>query len=355
MNVPTDTLDAAPRREPGSGVIITRLPNENFVEAADPAAADSDAPPGGAAGADSVGRLPLPAAVDTRRILWPYVISLAVYHLVALLALDPWLFSWTGVVLALGGLYVFGTLGINLCFHRLLTHGSFKCPKWLERTFALLGVCCLQDTPARWVAIHRLHHQHSDERADPHSPLVTFLWGHMGWLMVENRDLSHWTTYDRYARDILRDPFYLGMEKRLMWVWINVAQMVVFFLAGYAVGALRGGAAAGLQFGLSVLVWGVFVRTVAVWHITWSVNSVTHVWGYRNYETDENSKNNWVVGLVSNGEGWHNNHHADQRSAAHGHRWWEFDVTYLTIWALARLGLAWDVVPPNRKLLAKAA
>jgi stearoyl-CoA desaturase (delta-9 desaturase) len=93
---------------------------------------------------------------------------------------------------------------------------------------------------------------------------------------------------------------------------------------------------------------------VAVWHITWSVNSITHVWGYRNYETDENSRNNWFVALVSNGEGWHNNHHADQRSAAHGHRWWEFDVTYLTVLALEKLGLARDVVRPSAKLAAKS-
>jgi stearoyl-CoA desaturase (delta-9 desaturase) len=110
----------------------------------------------------------------------------------------------------------------------------------------------------------------------------------------------------------------------------------------------------GVQFGLSLLTWGVWVRTVAVWHITWSVNSITHVWGYRNYQTDENSRNNWFVALISNGEGWHNNHHADQRSAAHGHRWWEFDVTYLTVLALEKMGLARDVVRPSAKLAAKS-
>jgi stearoyl-CoA desaturase (delta-9 desaturase) len=105
--------------------------------------------------------------------------------------------------------------------------------------------------------------------------------------------------------------------------------------------------AAGVQMGLSALVWGVFVRTVLVWHITWSVNSLTHMWGYRNYETDENSRNNWFVGFVSNGEGWHNNHHADPSSARHGHKWWEFDVTYITIDILRRVGLAWNVLPPR--------
>ena len=295
-------------------------------------------------------RLRRPQSVNRRRILWPYVVSISLYHLLAMFAVVPWLFSWTGVALAFAGLYVFGTLGINLCFHRLLTHRGFNCPRWLEHTFALLGVCCLQDTPARWVAVHRLHHQHSDEEPDPHSPLVTFLWGHMGWLFVENRQVNSVLTYDRYARDVLKDPFYFAFERNLLWVWVNLVQWAMFFLPGLIIGWLGGGVVDGVQFGLSLLVWGVFLRTVAVWHITWSVNSATHMWGYRNYDTGENSRNNWLVALISNGEGWHNNHHADQRSAAHGHRWWEFDVTYMTICALEKLGLASDVVRPNARL-----
>lgn len=298
--------------------------------------------------------LPLPEGVDAGRIVWPYLIGIVAFHLIALLALIPWFFSWTGVALAVAGLYLFGTLGINLCYHRLLTHRSFTCPQWLEHVLAVVGVCCLQDTPARWVAIHRMHHQHSDEQPDPHSPLVAFFWSHVGWLLIENRDINRLSTFDRYARDLLRDPFYLDLERGIRWVWINVTQWGLFFGLPTGLGLLLGmGPAAALQWGLSVLVWGVVVRTVAVWHITWSVNSVTHLWGYRNYETDENSRNNWLVGLVSNGEGWHNNHHADQRSAAHGHRWWEFDVTYLTICLLGKLGLAKDVVVPSPKLLVK--
>ena len=299
-------------------------------------------------------RLDYPAAVPPMKVLWPYAISIVVYHLLALLVFVPWLFSWTGAALAFAGLYLFGTLGINLCYHRLLTHQGFTCPRWLEHTFALLGVCCLQDTPARWVAIHRMHHQYSDEQPDPHSPLVTFLWGHLAWVFVENREINSMANYDRYARDVLRDPFYFALERNLLWVWVNLAQWGVFFLAGFGIGwATTGEPMGGVQFGASLLVWGVWLRTVLVWHITWSVNSLSHLWGYRNYETDENSRNNWFVALVSNGEGWHNNHHADQRSAAHGHRWWEFDVTYLTILLLEKLGLARDVVRPSDKLAAK--
>jgi stearoyl-CoA desaturase (delta-9 desaturase) len=317
-------------------------------------AIDVSAPSAASAATESK-RLAPPTTLARGRVDWPYAISFALYHVVALLAFWPWLFSWTGLCLALAGTYVFGTLGINLCYHRLLTHRSFDCPKWLERCLAILGVCCLQDTPARWVGVHRLHHQFSDESPDPHSPLVTFLWGHVGWLLVPNHELSRMQLYERYAKDLLRERFYMNLERRFLWVWINLAQWAVFYLGGLLIGLASTSAnwSESIQFGLSVLVWGVFVRTVVVWHITWSINSVTHMWGYRNYDTDENSKNNVLIGLISNGEGWHNNHHAQPRAAAHGHKWWEFDVTYLTIQALKSVGLASKVVsfrelPPGR-------
>ena len=130
---------------------------------------------------------------------------------------------------------------------------------------------------------------------------------------------------------------------------------MVFFGFGFLIEIFRGRKyIEAAQFGLSLLVWGVFVRTVLVWHITWSVNSVAHLWGYRNYATDEGSRNNIVVGLLSNGEGWHNNHHADPRSARHGHRWWELDVTWLTIRFLMVLGLARNVITPSAHILAPA-
>src|SRR5262249_1949864 len=115
---------------------------------------------------------------------------------------------------------------------------------------------------------------------------------------------------------------------------------------------LGGSAAEALQFGTSLMIWGVFVRTVVVWHITWSVNSVTHRWGYRSYSTDEGSRKNFLLAILSNGEGWHNNNHADTRSATHGHRWWELDVTYLTIRLLGALRLAGSIVMPHARLAA---
>ena len=296
-----------------------------------------------------------PERTHPTKILWPYAIAVPLIHALALLAVLPYFFSWTGVVLAIAGHYFFGMLGMTLCYHRLLTHRGFACPRWLEYTFATLGVCCLQDTPARWVAIHRKHHQHSDEQPDPHSPLVTFLWGHFGWLMIENREMSKSEFYDKYARDLLRQRFYLNFERKMMWMWVYVAHAAIFFLAGLAIKwSLSGSYWQGVQFGASLLVWGVFVRTVLVWHVTWAVNSVTHVWGYRNYSTSDNSRNNWLVGLLAHGEGWHNNHHAQPRPARHGHRWWEVDFTWWTVLALEKVGLAWDVVRPSLEEKPKA-
>jgi stearoyl-CoA desaturase (delta-9 desaturase) len=295
------------------------------------------------------GALSVPVGVAEGDWDWPAIGGLAVYHLLAPLAFLPWFFSWTGIALGALGMFVYGTLGINLCYHRVLTHRGLLLPKWLERTFVTLGVCCLQDTPGRWVAIHRLHHRHVDEQRDPHSPLVTLLWGHMGWIIVKNFDTADMEVYGRYARDVLRDPYYLGLEQHDLWlVWINLAQWLIYFGIGFGVGwVMKEQLVPAIQFGLSVWLWGVIVRTVVVWHITWSVNSLAHRWGYQTYATGDNSRNNWFVAWISNGEGWHNNHHADPAAAAHCHQWWEFDVTWRTIQLLECVGLATNVVRPK--------
>ena len=290
-------------------------------------------------------------------IHWPYLVPILSVHLFALLAFVPWLFSWVGVVAMLAGVHLFGTLGINLCYHRLLTHRSLSVPKWLEHTFTTLALCCLQDTPIRWVATHRLHHTHSDDASDPHSPQDGFYWCHMGWLFRRNPALRSLAFYEKYARDLLCDPYYLFLERHpAAIVWIYLLQAALFYLIGFGAGWVTGGTAlAGVQLGLSLMVWGVFVRTVLTWHITWSVNSLTHCFGYRNYVTDEHSRNNWFVALVAAGEGWHNNHHHDAASASVQHRWWEFDLTFYTIVALERMGLARNVIRPRHARQAKTA
>jgi stearoyl-CoA desaturase (delta-9 desaturase) len=174
-------------------------------------------------------------------------------------------------------------------------------------------------------------------------------------MLVENRDLVRLGIYNRYAKDILRDPFYRKLERTPLHPAILLGSWAVFFLAGAIAGLSGATTADAAQFGASLLIWGVFVRTVVVWHITWSVNSLAHLWGYRTYETGEQSRNNWFVALISNGEGWHNNHHADSRSARHGHRWWELDLVFVTIWALEAMGLAREVRRPDQRLLSGAS
>jgi stearoyl-CoA desaturase (delta-9 desaturase) len=285
-----------------------------------------------------------------RRIHRGILTGIVGFHLLALLACIPWLFSWSGLAWAVAGLYLFGTLGINIGYHRLLTHRGFTCPLWLEHTLAVIGACCWQGSPMNWVAIHRMHHQHSDDPTDPHSPRSSFLWSHMGWFLIYDPAIYNIGTYDRYARDLFQDRFYKWMERPRVWRTIHVVQWAAFFLAGAVVGYLMTDEWLGaLQLGLSWLVWGVLVRTVAVWHITWSVNSLAHIWGYASHDTHDDSRNNWLVALVSNGEGWHNNHHAEPRCAAHGHRWWELDVSYITIRLFALVGLAGDLVLPRRR------
>jgi stearoyl-CoA desaturase (delta-9 desaturase) len=276
------------------------------------------------------------------------LIGFVACHVVAAFALIPWFFSWTGVAIAVTGMLVFGVLGVNVGFHRLLTHRGFSCPLWLEHLLAVLGTCSLQFSPAYWVAIHRRHHHHSDDEMDPHSPLRSFFWAHFGWLLVRAPDMKPAVMIDRYARDLIRDPLYAALERRKTWIYLTIATWISFFVAGF-VGALAAGESslAAFQFGASLYVWGGPLRTVLVWHSTWSVNSVTHVWGYRNYATNDDSRNNPLIGVLSAGEGWHNNHHADPSSARHGHKWWEFDLTWQIIRLLMRLGLATNVKLPS--------
>ncbi|MFG0262877.1 MAG: acyl-CoA desaturase [Novipirellula sp. JB048] len=298
-------------------------------------------------------RLPRPDETQPFTILWQYAIVLAAVHLIALLALlpfiSPYLFTWSGLILAILGHFTFGMLGITVGYHRLLTHRGFTCPKWFEHTLAVLGMCNLQDSPSRWVAIHRMHHQHSDHQPDPHSPLVGFLWGHMGWVVCRHKNLDRTSHYERYVRDLLRDPFYLKLERRGGWFLVFVTHALLIILAGALFGYLVSGglASESLRYACSWAVWAIAVRTVFVLHGTWAVNSISHVFGYRNYETRDNSRNNWLVALLSHGEGWHNNHHAEPRSAAHGHRWYEFDMSWRVIQFLELIGLAKDVVRPK--------
>ncbi len=302
-------------------------------------------------------RLEKPAGVNQNsRLLWEYIIPVIAMHLLIPFAFLPYLFSWWGVLWLFVGNYIFTSMGIGAGYHRLLTHRGFKCPKWFEYTLATLGVCSFQDSPGRWVLVHRVHHQYSDHRPDPHTPRVSAFWAHMGWLFIDNRELSTASAYDRYVRDLMQDRYYMWLQKGQNWILVYFLHGLVIWGVGSLVGLLMTGTGAGaLQIGLKWLMWGVVMRTIWTWHVTWAINSAAHIWGYRNYETREDSTNNWLFALLTNGEGWHNNHHADPRSARHGHRWWEIDITWLTLRGLEKLGVVRDLVHPNQSALDRKA
>ncbi len=265
-------------------------------------------------------------------VAWGIVAWLLMIHVGALAA--PWTFTWSGLILALVLHWLTGGIGICLGYHRLLTHRSFMTYPWVRYFLATLGSLAGEGTAIDWVANHRKHHAHSDQEGDPHSPHDGPWWSHMLWLAQAKSPEVHEAHLKRWAPDLLKDPW---LRKIASWFLpLHLVFGVLVFLAGWAIG--------GLTLACSWLVWGVFVRLALVLHSTWLVNSASHMWGYRNYRTSDNSRNNWWVALLTYGEGWHNNHHAFPSMAKHGHRWWEIDLTYWTIRLMRCCGLAWKVV-----------
>ena len=227
-------------------------------------------------------------------------------------------------------------VGIGMCYHRLLTHRGYKVPKWLEYCLTICGTLALEGGPIFWVATHRVHHQLSDHEGDPHTPHDGTWWAHAGWIISGRTLHTHTAMLARYAPDLTRDRFQVFMSK---YHWLSIATAAAIC---YAIG------------GWSMVLWGIFLRTVLGLHSTWLVNSATHLWGSRRFETRDDSRNNWWVALLTGGEGWHNNHHAPPVSARHGLRWYEFDINYYGIWVLEKLGLAkkvliaqWDPKDPR--------
>jgi sn-1 stearoyl-lipid 9-desaturase len=262
------------------------------------------------------------AASTKLRLDWTMIIALVIFHIGAICAFLPGLFSWNAVGVAILLHWITGGLGITLGWHRLLSHRSFQVPKWLEYFFAFCGTLALQGGIIWWVGLHRHHHIHSDEDVDHHDSKKGFLWSHVRWMCFE---IPAESDIPRFTKDIANDPVYQFLNNYFF--PLQVALGVVL----YAIG------------GWSFVFWGVFARLVLVYHCTWLVNSATHKFGYRNFETTDNSTNCWWVALTTYGEGWHNNHHAYQYSARHGMKWWELDITWLTIQVLQSLGLATKV------------
>jgi sn-1 stearoyl-lipid 9-desaturase len=262
------------------------------------------------------------AASTKLRLDWTMIIALVIFHIGAICAFLPGLFSWQAVGVAVLLHWITGGLGITLGWHRLLSHRSFQVPKWLEYFFALCGTLALQGGIIWWVGLHRHHHLHSDEDVDHHDSKKGFLWSHVRWMCYE---IPAESDIPRFTKDLVNDKFYNFLNDYFF--PLQVVLGVVLYLIG----------------GWPYVFWGIFARLVIVYHCTWLVNSATHKFGYRNFDTTDNSTNCWWVALTTYGEGWHNNHHAYQYSARHGMKWWELDITWITIQVLQLLGWATKV------------
>ncbi|MDJ0703634.1 MAG: acyl-CoA desaturase [Leptolyngbyaceae cyanobacterium MO_188.B28] len=260
---------------------------------------------------------------------WVNVAFFGAFHAIALLA--PWFFSWSGLGIVIFLHWLFGSIGICMGYHRLLTHRSFQTPKWLEYVIATIGSLAIQGGPIFWVSGHRQHHVYTeDNEKDPYSARRGFWWSHMLWILYTRQEFFDRKRYQKYAPDLARDPYYQWLDRYFLFLQIPVALLL------YALG------------GWSFVIYGVFVRAVVLWHSTWLINSASHMTGYRTFNVEDHSRNLWWAALLTYGEGWHNNHHAYPNVAKAGWKWWEIDMTWWSISALKSMGLAKRIVMPPK-------
>jgi len=247
-------------------------------------------------------------------------------------------------------MYFMTSLGVTIGYHRLFTHGSFKTSRFMTALLAAFGSMAVEGPVLQWVADHRRHHQCTDEDGDPHSPhlhgdgileALKGMWhAHMGWMLNPQPKKSM-----RYVGDLRKDKLVRKMSNLFL----------ILVLLGLALPALLGGLITMTWMGAFLgFLWGGLVRICFVHHVTWSINSICHIWGAQPFKTNDQSRNNPIMGVLAMGEGWHNNHHAFQASARHGLRWWQIDVSYMIIWTMSKIGLAHDVrVPSKERIEAK--
>ncbi len=244
--------------------------------------------------------------------------------------------SWTALGIA-AGLYWLRMFAVTGFYHRYFSHRTFQTSRFTQFLLAVWGNTSIQRGPLWWASVHRHHHKHSDEEVDVHSPVQHgFLWAHIGW-MTSSRNFP--TDYQR-IRDLAKYPELVFLNR------FDMVVPVVFGLSLYGIGALLEtfvpelGATAG-----QIFVWGFFISTVVLLHGTLFINSLAHVFGKRRFETDDDSRNSFLLALITLGEGWHNNHHRCMSTARQGFYWWEFDPTYYGLKVLSWLGLIWDLKP----------
>jgi len=238
---------------------------------------------------------------------------------------------WLDIAL-LVSLYSFVALGVTVGYHRMLTHRGFRPHPIVKVVLLVLGSMALEGPALQWAATHIKHHAQADREGDPHSPVEGFFHAHMGWLFGADSADPH-----LYCRNLVNDPVVVFVSRTFV-LWAVLSLVLPFMIGGW-----------------TGLLWGGLVRIFLTHHVTWSVNSVCHTFGRREFETNDQSRNEWVVGLLAFGEGWHNNHHAFPRSAFHGLHWWQFDLSSYVIRALERLGLVHDVYRISPDMIRRRA
>jgi stearoyl-CoA desaturase (delta-9 desaturase) len=245
----------------------------------------------------------------------------------AICSLWQWAMHLSDLVL-LVTMYTFTAFGMTVGFHRMLTHRSFRAHPSVKLVLLILGCMGVEAPPIEWAATHIKHHALSDQEGDPHSPMEGLFHAHLGWLFKDR-----FADPQQYCRHLLKDPIVVFVNRTFL-LWVALSLLIPFVIDGW-----------------TGFLWGALVRIFIGHHVTFSVNSICHVFGKREFETSDRSHNQWVVGLLAFGEGWHNNHHAFPRSAFHGLQWWQIDLSGYVIWVLERLGLAQDVyrVSPVRR------
>jgi stearoyl-CoA desaturase (delta-9 desaturase) len=263
------------------------------------------------------------SAYRLSNVNWVTAGFMVVFHILAVAAF--WFFSWQNLVVALVLHWMAVGFGISLGYHRLHTHRGFKTSKAFEYFLAICGTLTLEGGPIFWVATHRKHHQLSDDHGDPHSPRDGGLWAHMGWILFGDTHHNNTDLMGKYAPDLGRDQFYRWLNS-YHWVPLTTLGLILLAVGGW-----------------SMVLWGVFLRVVVGLHGTWLVNSATHMWGSRRFETRDDSRNSWWVALLTFGEGWHNNHHAHPVSARHGLAWYEFDISWITLKLFNAIGIVSDL------------
>jgi stearoyl-CoA desaturase (delta-9 desaturase) len=240
--------------------------------------------------------------------------------------------SWSAVLLCVA-LYALRMFALTAGYHRYFSHRTYKTSRWFQFTLGLLGTMAVQKGPLWWAAHHRRHHKYTDQEGDVHSPVQDgFWWSHVGWIIDTKYDETDWDAIKDFAR-------YPEMR------WLNKYHLVppvalavaLFFIGGW-------------QF----LVWGFFVSTVILYHCTFSINSLAHLWGTQRYQSGDESRNNLLLALLTGGEGWHNNHHYYMSTVKQGFFWWEVDFSYYALRMLSWFGIVWDLrMPPKHLVEAK--